>query len=430
MMSNIIDRRLNPRDKSLKNRQRFINVHRKEIGRAVRDIVDKGNIDNIGGKNKVKVKTTSEPRFVNDPKKGDKQKIYPGNKEFSVGDVQEKPPSGKGGGGNEGGDQPGGEDDFDFVLTEEEFLDFVFDDMELPDLVKKQIKDVEKHEYKRAGFKQYGTPNQIDIVRSLKNSIGRRIGLKRPSTKELDDLKALYKTNMIGYPPNERRAVEAKIEELEKKRKGIPWIDPFDIRYRSYAKVPKPSSKAVMFCVMDVSASMGQVEKDIAKRFFLLLYLFLKRKYKKIDVVFIAHHAIAKEVDEQTFFYGKETGGTVVSEAIKLTNEIIKDRYNISDWNIYVAQASDGDNFSNDNDALTEQMDIMVPLVQYIAYTEIRDPDRYNIYSLSNTPSELWKMYNKIAETTPKLNMRMISDIQSVWKVFTDLFSKDRKEKV
>jgi uncharacterized sporulation protein YeaH/YhbH (DUF444 family) len=424
-MSNIIDRRLNPRDKSLKNRQRFINIHRKEIGKAVKKIVDDETIGDITGKkSKVRVKTTSEPHFTNDPKKGDKNRVYPGNEDFVVGDMVDKPPSGQGSSGSQGGNKPGGEDEFDFVLTEEEFLDFVFDDMELPDMVKKQIKEVEKYEFRRAGYKQHGTPNQIDIVRSLKNSIGRRIGLRRPTDEEIFDLE-----KQIEEADNDLvQLLSMKLDQLKQRRLNIPWIDPFDVRYRAYSKTPKPSTKAVMFCVMDVSASMGETEKEIAKRFFLLLYLFLKRKYAKIDVMFIAHHATAKEVDEKEFFYGQETGGTIVSTAIQLTNEIIKERYNVADWNIYVAQASDGDNFPTDRDNLQEQIDILIPLVQYIAYVEIKDPDRYNMYSPPVQASDLWTQYTKISEDVSKFNMRIITDKQSVWKVFTHLFSKERSK--
>jgi len=125
-------------------------------------------------------------------------------------------------------------------------------------------------------------------------------------------------------------------------------------------RVPVPSSKAVMFCIMDVSGSMTQSIKDIAKRFFILLYLFLERNYKQIELVFVRHHTHAKEVDEQEFFYSRETGGTIVSSALKLTADIIDARYSPADWNIYIAQASDGDNWDGDSascaDILSKQI--------------------------------------------------------------------------
>ena len=104
-----------------------------------------------------------------------------------------------------------------------------------------------------------------------------------------------------------------------------------------------------MFCLMDVSGSMDEERKDIAKRFFILLYLFLTRNYERIEVVFIRHHTIAKEVDEDEFFHSRESGGTVVSSALKLMQEIIRERYPLTEWNIYAAQASDGDNWDDDS---------------------------------------------------------------------------------
>jgi hypothetical protein len=124
------------------------------------------------------------------------------------------------------------------------------------------------------------------------------------------------------------------------------FIDTFDLRFRNYAKQAIPTSKAVMFCLMDVSGSMDQATKEVAKRFYILLYLFLTRTYKTIDVVYIRHHTQAKEVDEQEFFYSQETGGTIASSALELMAKIIKDRYNAREWNIYGAQASDGDNWA------------------------------------------------------------------------------------
>src|SRR5690606_17167022 len=103
----------------------------------------------------------------------------------------------------------------------------------------------------------------------------------------------------------------------------VPWLDDFDLKYNLHVKDPAPSSKAVMFCLMDVSGSMNQATKDMAKRFFILLYLFLKRNYEHTEVVFIRHHTSAKEVDEEEFFYSRETGGTIVSSALKLMKQIL-----------------------------------------------------------------------------------------------------------
>jgi uncharacterized sporulation protein YeaH/YhbH (DUF444 family) len=97
-----------------------------------------------------------------------------------------------------------------------------------------------------------------------------------------------------------------------------------------------------MFCLMDVSGSMGEREKDLAKRFFMLLHLFLKRRYERLDIVFIRHTHDAQEVDEHTFFYSRQSGGTIVSTALEEMKKIVHDRYATGEWNIYAAQASDG----------------------------------------------------------------------------------------
>ncbi len=128
----------------------------------------------------------------------------------------------------------------------------------------------------------------------------------------------------------------------------MPWIDPVDLRYRRFTQVPKPTARAVMFCLMDVSGSMSEQMKDLAKRFFLLLHVFLERRYKHVDLVFIRHTETAEEVDEETFFTDPRTGGTVVSSALTEFMRIQRARYPQDSWNIYVAQASDGDNSGSD----------------------------------------------------------------------------------
>src|SRR5690606_8259525 len=173
----------------------------------------------------------------------------------------------------------------------------------------------------------------------------RRIALTGGKRKQLAALEA----QLEAMPEADRQGsvFEALMAEILRLRKAIsatPWLDTFDLKYNLHIKHPIPRSKAVMFCLMDVSGSMDQATKDIAKRFFILLYLFLQRNYEKTEVVFIRHHTIAKEVDEDEFFHSRETGGTVVSSALKLMQSIIEARYSPSEWNIYGAQASDGDN--------------------------------------------------------------------------------------
>jgi len=167
---------------------------------------------------------------------------------------------------------------------------------------------------------------------------------------------------------------------------------------------------------MDVSGSMDQSTKDVAKRFFLLLYLFLQRNYERTEIVFIRHHTSAKEVDEQEFFYSRETGGTIVSSALKLMDEIVNDRYPASEWNIYGAQASDGDNWNDDSEVcyrlLTESL---LPKLQYFSYIEIT----------ARAHQALWASYKKILEQHPSVfAMKQLVDSKDIYPVFRELFQK------
>lgn len=420
-MSTVIDRRLNPRDKSLKNRQKFIHRSREQIKRVVKDAINDGKIADIeDGRVRVRVKGIDEPEFGIDPKTGKKQYILPGNKQYVVGDTEKKPQEQSGSGGSEGG-LGTSEDDFEFVLDQNEFLNFIFEDLELPDLVKKQIKDVTKVLPKRAGYTTSGNPSQLDVIRSMKNSLGRRIGLNRPKNSEIELLEQQLERAKLDNDTDLVLELELQIAELKRRQTAIPWMDPVDVRYRNFVSQPQPMSKAVMFCIMDVSASMGENEKSLAKRFFFFLHMFLRRKYTKVDIVFIRHHESAKETDEHDFFHSKESGGTVVSSAIDMTKKIIDERYNLDEWNIYVAQASDGDNNGEDVIPLTKSIATLLPLVQYFAYIEIKN--QYYSYNFT-VNSSVWKTYTLVNKEFNKINMRRAEEMSDIWKVFRELFKK------
>lgn len=419
-MSTIIDRRLNPRDKTIKNRQKFIERSHEQIKKSVKDAIDSGNIADIeNGKARIRVKGISEPEFTVDPKSGNKKYVLPGNRDHVVGDQQDKSKEESGESGTKGG-LGRSEDEFEFILSQDEFLDFIFEDLELPDLVKKQMKDVTKIQLKRAGYTNTGNPSQLDVVRSLKNSLGRRIGLHRPNNEEIDELEQQLKDET---DPDIIVELEQRLAELKQKQIAIPWLDPFDVRYRNFVPQPQPMTKAVMFCVMDVSGSMGQREKDLAKRFFFFLHMFLHRKYEKVDVVFIRHHEEASEVDEDTFFHSRESGGTVVSTALQLAKKIIDQRYNINDWNIYIAQASDGDNIEFDAGACRAAMESLLSVAQYVAYLEVQ----HNYGGFDQlVSSEVWKIYRELVKEHSNMQIRKARETKDVWQVFKELFSKER----
>ncbi len=423
-MSYIIDRRLNSKKKSAVNRQRFLHRYKKQLKGAVEEAIKQRSIQDLdrGGQITIPRKDTSEPQFHHG-KGGTQTRVYPGNKQFDTGDEFQRPQSGGGGSGSGQGqasNQGEGEDEFTFSISQDEFLDVMFEDLELPYLVKKQLQDATQFETRRAGFTQAGSPDKLNIVRSLRAAHARRIALSGSDREEIKALKkqlwALEKETPSSERSQQMQEIKEQIAVLEKACKKLPFIDDFDLRYNNLIKTPVPSSKAVMFCLMDVSGSMTQSIKEIAKRFFILLYLFLNRNYKQIEVVFIRHHTHAKEVDEQEFFYSRETGGTIVSSALELTAEILTKRYPRSEWNIYVAQASDGDNWEGDSDHCTRLIqDKILPLVQYFAYVEITTGPHQN----------LWNEYSKInSRFSEQFAMQHIEKMADIYPVFRQLFER------
>ena len=426
-MTDVIDRRKNGKGKSTGNRQKFIKRSRDLIKKAVREAIDKKQITDIlgpDGEVKIPQKGISEPHFRHG-EGGDRTYILPGNKDKSVGDLIEKPKSGGGSGGTEGAPDGEGEDDFTFNLTLEEFLDFFFDDLELPDLVKKQLKDMDAYKWARSGFTTSGMPANLSVIRSMRNALGRQIALQSPYFEEMEELQ---KKMDSGEYDDEIEELEELYRTAKEHYDSVPFIDDIDIRYNSFQKKPNPSTKAVMFCVMDVSGSMGDYEKSLSKRFFMLLYVFLKRHYQKIEVIFIRHHSSAKECTEHEFFYDRESGGTVVSTALTLLADIIKKRYNTRDWNIYVAQASDGDNFYDDPVAPIMAEHIL-PFVQYFAYVQIgRDKIYSSFFSDFESDKPLWNDYIKLTDKFKNFAMDQIDEPKDIYPVFRKLFKKKEAE--
>ncbi|MGO1657998.1 MAG: YeaH/YhbH family protein [Marinobacter sp.] len=426
-MTHIVDRRLNGKNKSAVNRERFLRRYRHHIKKAVSDAVHRRSITDIERGENVSIpsRDIDEPVFHHG-QGGHREMVHPGNREFVTGDRLPKPEGGDGQGQGQGQASPDGEgmDDFAFQITQEEFLNFLFDDLELPNLVRKKLKDTEAFNYVRSGFSTQGVPAKLDVVRSLRGAHARRLGLGGARKKKIRELEAQLAE--LKSAPGDLdaafshkdliKALEEEIARLKANVKRIPFIDEIDLRYRQHQKQHKPATSAVMFCLMDVSGSMTQVHKDTAKRFFLLLYLFLKKSYKKIDVVFIRHHTSAKEVDEEEFFYSRETGGTIVSSALKLMHKIINSRYSPAEWNIYAAQASDGDNWNDDSPKcgklLTESI---LPMVQYFAYVEITPLDH----------QMLWYEYERVHERFPEsFAQQQIADPGEIYPVFRQLFER------
>lgn len=419
MAFQLIDRRLNGKHKSAVNRQRFLRRYRKHIKEAVADAVNKRSITDTDRGDEISIprKDVSEPQFRHGHG-GRQQRILPGNKEFITGDRIARPSGGGGGsGGGNASDSGEGMDEFVFELSQQEFLDFMFEDLELPNLTKKQLKDADAYKLVRGGYTSEGLPARLNIVQSLRGAQARRIALGGAIRRQIRTLKEELDAVSLQAGCEVRvREIKTELERLQRRLNQIPFLDDFDLRYNNFIQQPVPTSSAVMFCLMDVSGSMTQEIKNIAKRFFILLHLFLKRNYKKIDVVFIRHHTLASEVDEEEFFYSRETGGTVVSSALRMMEQIVRERYPANDWNIYAAQASDGENWSDDSPQCRDLLQgSILPNVQHYAYVEIN----------SGNDQELWHAYEEIQEKFPdNFAMKKVSDSSDIFPVFHDLFEK------
>lgn len=427
-----IDRQLNPKDKSLGNRQRFLRRARDDLKRSIRDGIRSGKIANADSEQTVSIpkKGTDEPRFKEARNSGRREHILPGNKHFAPGDRLPKPS-----GGNVGASGPSmndSEDDFRFVLSREEVLDLFFEDLELPDMVKLNLKEILAFRPRRAGFAAAGSPTNINVGRTMRNSYGRRIALKRPTREEIEAIRreiAELAAGPLGPAVRQRiAALQAELERLERKRRLIAYVDPVDIRFNRFEAQPVPNASAVMFCLMDVSGSMGEREKDLAKRFFVLLHLFLKRRYDRTEIVFIRHTHEAQEVDEETFFYSTQSGGTVVSTALEKMHRIISERYPSSEWNIYAAQASDGDNVVADSQRCIALLDQKIMrLCQYYAYVEIIDERERHIFGTTENGTSLWQAYNVVNDNWPNFQMTRIAEAADIYPVFRQLFTKQAK---
>lgn len=404
----IVDRRLNPGGKSLPNRQRFLRRVKDMAQRAVRESAREKDIKDLGkdGRVSVPMDGVREPRFARQPGTGLHDHILPGNKTYV-----------EGGEGSENS-----EDAFRFVLTRDEFLELFLEDLELPDLAKRRLSVVETEGLRRAGYTVSGSPANLALTRTLRNSMSRRIALKRPKPDEIAALEARIAETPSSDP--ELPGLLLALATLRDRAKRIPYVDPLDLRYRRFEAYPRPVAQAVMFCLMDVSGSMTEHMKDLAKRFYILLHIFLTRRYRHVEIVFIRHTDKATEVDEETFFGSRETGGTLVSSALVEMKRIIAERYSPDDWNIYAAQASDGDNVSSDGPTSTELLRAhILPACQHFAYLEVGDENGPRAGFVEHRTT-LWRTYEGLAKSGGAIAMRKVNHRRDIYPVFRELFGR------
>ncbi|WP_369788039.1 YeaH/YhbH family protein [Rouxiella sp. WC2420] len=419
-MTYFIDRRLNGKNKSAVNRQRFLRRYKSQIKQSIAEAINKRSVTDVSSGESVSIpnEDINEPMF-HQGRGGLRHRVHPGNDHFITNDRIERPQGGGGGGSGQGdASQDGeGQDEFSFQISKDEYLDLLFEDLALPNLKKNQYKQLTEFKTHRSGYTSNGVPANISVVRSLQNSLARRTAMSAGKKRELRELENTLNEVENTEPAQllEEERLRKEIAELRQKIAKVPFIDTFDLRYKNYERRPEPSSQAVMFCLMDVSGSMDQATKDMAKRFYILLYLFLSRTYKNVDVVYIRHHTQAKEVDEQEFFYSQETGGTIVSSALKLMDEVIQERYDPAQWNIYAAQASDGDNWADDSPLCHQLLaQKILPMVRYYSYIEIT----------RRAHQTLWREYEVLQQHFSNFAMQHIREQEDIYPVFRELFHK------
>lgn len=418
-MSQLIDRRSHAGKKSTVNRQRFLHRYKQQIKKAVLDAMAKRSITDIDKGEAVSIpsRDLTEPRF-RWGEGGVVERVFPGNHEYLPGDVIPRPANQPGqGDGSTASDHGEGEDEFSFHLTKEEFLELYFEDLALPDLIRKELGLMKSEKSVRAGVVTSGMPANINIVRSMRQAAGRRMAITASYRRKLHEAEAALAVFKVENEEDQLQSekLSLRLEVLKRKVKAIPFIDTIDLRYNHRVRVMVPSTQAVMFCIMDVSGSMDEMKKEIAKQFFILLYLFLTKNYENIELVFIRHHTSAKEVDEQTFFYARETGGTVVSSALELLAQLIEERYSPTAWNIYVAQASDGDNWNADSPYCQRLLqDKIMSYVQYFAYVEI----------MPRHHQSLWDAYKLVQAQYEQFAMQHIEHVDQIYPVFRSLFER------
>ena len=361
--------------------------HRQKVHEAIRqNIADIIAEESIIGKDrnriiKVPLRGVKEYRFVygeNAPGVGQ------GGQGTQPGQV-----IGKGDGtaqGHQAGDQPG-VDYYETDVSLEELIDMMFEDLELPHLERKHLREMEvDHQYRRKGFRKKGIRVRLDK---------RRTAISRVKRKKTTQRKATLTPSSQRFPFHND-----------------------DLTYRHTVSEIRRESNAVVHCVMDTSGSMDTMKKYLARSFFFLLYRFLCTKYRNVEIVFIAHHTEAREVTEEEFFHKAESGGTFISSGYRKALEIIQQRYHPSLWNIYVFHCSDGDNFESDNPAALQAAREVAEISNLFGYGEIK-PLGSGYYGSSMIPF----LAQLKADNFQTVQIQRKEDI---WPSFKAFLSRDR----
>lgn len=433
-----VDRRKTGRGKSLPNRQRLLRRIKDAIRQSKPKDIDAGGVkgatNGSGPANPVSVTRDClhEPTLHYDGNSGEYDVVLIGNDVWERGD--EFPMEGGGGGRGNGAGQGGGddtEDDFVVNVSREEFFNVFFEDCELPDLQETNAKELPETMPKHAGFQKEGNPAQLSVIRSYKNALPRRRALSADSRAELEELEEKIKQYEDGTHPQCASLAKAEIEtiiiqlmarceELRAKIAGVPFFEKLDLRYTKKEKVLVKSADAVFCMIMDISGSMDEDKKRIARKFFSLQYAFIKKKYPNTDLVFVAHTDKPYEMTEEEFFTTRVSGGTTVSPAYEMMHDIIKARYDANQTNIYLSQASDGDNWDTDNGNIIPTLEEsgLLSKLRHMSYAHV-GPEGWS--------NGLWTALESVANTSKKLSMVKIYDDSDVFDSFRKIYAKSKK---
>jgi sporulation protein YhbH len=374
-------------DRSAGDRQR----HRQKVREAVREnIADLIAEESIIGKNKdkiikVPIRGVKEYRFIYGENSSG---VGQGDGNSEKGQVIGKTDgTGHGQGEDKAGDQPG-VDYYETDVTLEELVEIMFEDLELPDMERKILREVMSDRIsKRKGFRKAGIRIRLDKKRTAKSRIKRRLAA----------------TKRDGDPADEEQRFPFRKE---------------DLIYRHLVEDVRPESNAAVLCIMDTSGSMDTLKKYLARSFFFLLYQFVSTKYRNVEIVFIAHHTEGKEVTEEEFFYKGESGGTFISSGYTKALEVIQARYHPSLWNLYAFHCSDGDNFDSDNPAALKAAQELCELCNLFGYGEIKPlGSRYYESSMLNIFRRL---------EAENFQTVLIERKEDIWPSFKTFMSKER----
>lgn len=440
-----VDRRKTGRGRSLNNRQKLLRRIKESIRNSKPEDIDAAGVQGAGSQssaqrnlnNPIKVmrEVLAEPNFNYSPHMGEREVVVIGNDRWLKGDDFPLQGDDEDEEGSTGGPGEDGEDDFVVNISLGEFFDVFFEDCALPDLQENHERVLPTATMKPAGFQRNGIPGQLSVIRSYKNSLGRRLAVTRADREELEQLekehasiekcfKDIEWTDPFGAAGQRLMVIEERIAELKQKISSAPLFEDVDLRYRKTEKVQVKSADAVFIMVMDVSGSMGEDKKRIARKFFSLQYSFIKRKYPNTDLIFIAHTENPYELSEEEFFSTQLSGGTVVSPALALASKIASERYDPAQSNIYLSYASDGDNWDLDNEQVRQEIEEngLLAKLRHMVYAQVGHSYAAG-FSFSGL-SSLQTTMKSISNRNKKLNTTAIATEEEVFKSFKNIYKK------